>query len=208
MNNKILKQIEKFVLPEITSKKPVFCVTGAMASGKNFVCQEFEKLGFISIDLDKEVHKVLEEKTEDVFAAFESIAEKQGIRIRTENNELDRRALGSLLFNNSQLLKKHESIIYPALTENIKAFIKSTNELKENRPKGIILNATVLYKTPKLLDKCDLIVYVQANWIKRFNRARKRDHMNEMHILQRFSAQKNLFEKYKQTGKQIIVVKN
>ena len=84
----------------------------------------------------------------------------------------------------------------------------STNELKENRPKGIILNATVLYKTPKLLDKCDLIVYVQANWIKRFNRARKRDHMNEMHILQRFSAQKNLFEKYKQTGKQIIVVKN
>lgn len=206
--NKIVKQIEKYVIPEISSKKPVFCVTGPMASGKNFVCAEFEKLGFISIDLDKEVHKVLEEKTLDVFEAFEKTAENQGIKIRTEDDKLDRRALGALLFSSPALLKKHEDIIYPALTENIKAFIKSTNEKKDDRPKGIILNATVLYKTPKLLDKCDFIVYVQAGWIKRFNRARKRDHMNEMQIMQRFTAQKNLLDDYKATGKKIIVIKN
>lgn len=208
MPDKIVKQIEKLVLPEITSKKPVFCITGPMASGKNFICEKFEQLGFVSVDLDKEVHKVLEEKKAEVFEAFEETAESMGLKIRTEDDKLDRRALGALLFSDSNLLKKHEQIIYPALTENVKAFVKDINNLKENRPKGIILNATVLYKTPELMNKCDFIVYIQANWIRRFNRARKRDHMNEMQIMQRFTAQKWLLEKYQATGKKIIVIKN
>lgn len=208
MPDKIVKQIEKLVLPEITSKKPVFCITGPMASGKNFICEKFEQLGFVSVDLDKEVHKVLEEKKAEVFEAFEETAESLGLKIRTEDDKLDRRALGALLFSDSNLLKKHEQIIYPALTENVKTFVKDINNLKENRPKGIILNATVLYKTPELMNKCDFIVYIQANWIRRFNRARKRDHMNEMQIMQRFTAQKWLLEKYQATGKKIIVIKN
>lgn len=207
-DRKLIKQINKHVLPQITNKLTVFCVTGPMASGKNYVCSKLEEMGFISLDLDKEVHKVLLEKKDEIFNAFEKTAESRGIKIRGTDDSLDRRALGALLFSAPDLLKKHESIIYPALTENVKNFIKEKNQDKATRPQGIILNATVLFKTPALLKKCDFILYVHANWIKRFNRARKRDHMNELEILQRFTAQKGLLQKYQDTGMNVVVVRN
>lgn len=207
-DRKIIKQINKHVLPRLTTKLPVFCITGPMASGKNYVSSIFENMGFVSLDLDKEVHKVLEEKKEDVFSAFEKIAESRSIKIRCQDNSLDRRALGSLLFSDPTLLKKQEDIIYPALTENVKNYIKEKTADKNNRPRGIILNATVLFKTPALLKKCGFILYVHANWIKRFNRARKRDHMNELEILQRFTAQKGLLQKYQSTKMDVVVVRN
>lgn len=232
----IKKQIEKFVIPQIKDSKqpPVFCLTGPMAAGKNFVAGEFEKLGFVSIDLDKEVHKVLEEVTPQIFDAFEELAKSRGLEIRTKENTLDRRALGALLFSAPDLLAKHEGIIYPALNRNVHAWINEqkkkrlintgtvlTPDTKSNTsnpaavsttttatPKGIIINATVLYKTPELLNQCDFIIYVHANWIKRFNRARRRDHMNKLQIIQRFTAQKSLLAEYKKASKKIIVIKN
>ncbi len=177
-----------------------------MASGKNYVCSVMEEMGYISVDLDKEVHSVIDEKTEDIFSAFEKPAKDAGIIIRNDDNSLNRRELGSLLFSDPDLLSKQESIVYPALTEKIKAFIKAHKDKKE--VKGIILNATVLYKTPELLKKCDAIVYVHANWLKRFHRARRRDNIPELQILQRFTAQKNLLTQYQQTSKPIVVIKN
>lgn len=184
----------------------IICLTGKMASGKNYVCSVLEELDSISIDLDKEVHKILEIKTQTIFDTFEKIACDNSIQIRNPDNSLNRKNLGALLFSNKHLLEKHEKIIYPELTNQIIQFI---NNAKTNYPnKKIILNATVLYKTPDLLKLCDCIIFVQSNYVKRLLRAKRRDNSSFVNIIKRFSSQRSLLSKYKDFGIPIYKVFN
>ena len=124
-------------------------------------------------DLDKE--KVLE------------LAKEKSIQIRNDDNSLNRKNLGILLFSDRTLLEKHENIIYPELTKKVLQFISDS---KTNDPKQkIILNATVLFKTPKLLELCDSIFFVQSNYAKRLLRAKHRDNSSFKNIIKLFSAQ-------------------
>ena len=72
----------------------------------------------------------------------------------------------------------------------------------------VILNATVLYKTPELLKMCEVIVFVQSNTIKRFFRASHRDLLSYKQILRRFKTQKNLLQEYKKFEIPIFIVNN
>lgn len=200
---KILIQLKKILGKNNSS---IICLTGKMASGKNFVCNILCEQGFISIDLDKEVHKVILEKTELIFSTFEKIAKEKSIQIRNDDNSLNRKNLGILLFSDRTLLEKHENIIYPELTKKVLQFISDS---KTNDPKQkIILNATVLFKTPKLLELCDSIFFIQSNYAKRLLRAKHRDNSSFKNIIKRFSAQKSLFLHYKNSGKPIFIIYN
>ena len=60
-----------------------------------------------------------------------------------------------------------------------------------------IINATVLYKTPELLKRCQKIIFVTAPFFTRLRRARNRDHLPYRQIFRRFHAQRNLLKEYK-----------
>lgn len=207
-------------------------LTGKMASGKNYVCSELEKIGFVSVDCDVEVHKVLEEKKEKIISTFSDYAKEKNLTLKNPDGSLNRRNLGVLLFQNPELLALHESLVYPALTKNVTAIINTAragsssdagntndeshatdaglrNSTSSQAPiRGIIINATVLYKTPELLNKCDKIIFVQSNFITRFLRARKRDKMPLGQIINRFLSQLHLKDRYKESGLEIITVRN
>ncbi|WP_294431772.1 dephospho-CoA kinase [uncultured Treponema sp.] len=182
------------------------CVTGQMAAGKNYVCSQLEKQGFLSLDLDKVAHEAISLSTAEILAAFSDEAKKRGISLQNDDGSLNRRALGALVFSSQELLSKQEGIVYPKIIEMTERFIE------ENRGKSAILNATVLFKTPELLLKCEKILFVKANLIKRLIRAKKRDKMPVKQILSRFMSQKNLFKNYKQFadrhGIPIEIIKN
>ena len=180
----------------------IICVTGQMAAGKNYVCSQLEKLGWISTDLDLTAHKAIELCTKEILESFKGEAERSGILIQNSDGSVNRRNLGRLLFKNPPLLARQESIIYPKITELTKQFVA------QNQGKKIILNATVLFKTPELMKLCDAIVFVKAPFFTRLIRARKRDRMPLRQILRRFYAQKSLTKEYKKTGKEIIFVQN
>lgn len=178
----------------------ILCVCGKMASGKNFVCSLFEKNGWKSVDADLLVHSAIEKASDKIKDTFSKDAEKNEIVITNEDGSINRRGLGQLLFNNPVLLRKQEEIVYPVIQKMIEDFIK-------NHEKTII-NATVLYKTPELMDKCEAIVYVKAGFFKRLIRARRRDKLPFSQIFKRNKSQKNLFSYYKKCGKKIIIIKN
>ena len=56
MKNKICVKQKKLstypIIKELFDKTNTICVTGKMASGKNFVCSELEKMGWTSVDAD------------------------------------------------------------------------------------------------------------------------------------------------------------
>lgn len=184
----------------LLDSKKLICICGKMASGKNYVCSILEKLGWSCVDADLLVHQAINQSTEKIIAEFSDEATRNNITITNTDGTINRKALGQLLFKNPALLKKQEDIVYPVIIKMIEDFI-STHE-------KTAINATVLYKTPELLSKCELILYVQAPFIKRFFRVKKRDNLPSAQIFLRFSAQKNMLSAYKKAGIKIITINN
>ena len=184
-----------------TQKRLVLCVTGPMAAGKNAASSVLEEKGFLCIDADESVHDIVETQKDKIVARFGKIAEERGIKICKPDGTIDRRALGSIVFSDPELLKAQEAIIHPAVEA---AF----NELIDGNPgKNIVLNATVLYKT-SLLNRCDAVIFVTAPLLVRFFRAKKRDNMSTTQILSRFYSQRKIFAKYKNLKADIYRVSN
>lgn len=184
----------------------ILCVTGPMAAGKNAVCRILEERGFIALDADRQVHGAIEKAAPEIIKTFSKEANAQNITLTDENGRINRRELGRLLFTSKDLLAKQERIVYPVIIEETKRFIQKQQEQKKEA--DIILNATVLYKTPELLRLCKYIIYVDAPKITRIVRALKRDRMPLRQILSRFATQKGLFSEYKKTGVPIIKITN
>ncbi len=169
----------------------IIAVTGPMASGKNYICSQFEAKGWVSLDCDKVVHEAVVSCGDQIFETFSEDAARMGIDLLKEDGSINRRALGAVVFSDPELLKKQEDIVYPYV-------IKRTEEfLEANAGQNLIINATVLFKTPELLQKCEKVIYVSANPVKRFFRARRRDKLPVSKILARFHAQKDLLKKYR-----------
>ena len=192
----------KSVNEEKKSSSHIICLTGKMAAGKNYISSILEKSGFVSLDADLLVHKAVDSLSQEIFQAFKEEAEIAGIQLLNKENKIDRRALGSLIFPRPQLLKRQEDLVYPRIIQMTKDFIR------ENEGKNIILNATVLYKTPELLKMCSKIVFVTAPLIVRLFRAKKRDKIPLKKILDRFKSQKKLLKEYQKFGIPLIKINN
>lgn len=185
---------------QIVKDFPVICVTGKMAAGKNYISSQLEKEGWNSIDADLLVHKAIEQSKDVIFETFQSYQQECNVSIKNPDGSINRRNLGVILFKYPELMKKQEDIVYPVITKMVEDFIETHNKT--------IINATVLFKTPALLNKCSAIIFVDANIIKRFIRARKRDNLPVKQILKRFYTQRNLLKDYKTSGKPIHIIKN
>lgn len=171
-------------------KRLILAVTGSMAAGKNYVSSLLEKKGFLAIDADKCVHQTIEEAKDQILEAFLPIAKEKNIQIQNPEGTINRKNLGSILFSDEKLLQKQESIVHPKVNEIFNRFID------ENPEKNIVLNATVLYKTP-VINRCDAIIFVKAPIITRFFRTKRRDNLPSREIFKRFASQFKIFAKYK-----------
>ena len=171
-------------------KRLILAITGSMAAGKNYVSNLLEKRGFLAIDADKCVHQAIEEAKNQILEAFLPIAKEKNIQIQNPDGTINRKNLGIILFSDEKLLQKQESIVHPKVNEIFNRFID------ENPEKNIVLNATVLYKTP-VINRCDAIIFVKAPIITRFFRAKRRDNLPSKEIFKRFASQFKIFAKYK-----------
>lgn len=200
-------KIKKLLSTIKTTKESTFipeiiCLTGKMASGKNYISKLLLDENSVSVDLDNFGHMAINSCKDQIYNAFNEIAEKKGINLKKVDDSIDRRALGSLIFSDKALIKKQESIVYPEIIKLTKDFIK------QNKEKTIYINATLLFKTPELMKLCSKIYFVKSNFFIRLYRAKKRDNLPLGQILKRFLAQKDLLKNYKLTGKPIIFIKN
>ena len=127
-------------------------ITGNIASGKSQLENILKEYGYSVYDTDKIAHSFLDELTEfygyDVFT----------------NGHIDRKKLGSLVFNNNDLKSKLEELIHP----KIKKRIIEIFELHKNE-KIVFISVPLLYETgfEKLFDKVILITVEKETQLKR-----------------------------------------
>ena len=173
-----------------------------MAAGKNAVAKLLEKRGWLCIDADALVHEAIESEADKIIRTFSQDAQKRGIDIVRQDGSVDRRSLGKLVFSDASLLAKQEAIVYPAIEKC------AMQKIDPHEAKNIALNAAVLYKTPTLMRMCGTILYVEAPFLVRLLRAKKRDGDAVRAICKRFRAQRGLYRNYKQSGIPIVKVRN
>ncbi len=95
-------------------------ITGNIGTGKSTVAHMLAELGADVIDADEVAHQVIRPGT----PAYEQIVEKFGPEILVageENGErrIDRRRLGTIVFDDPEALARLEAIVHPATMEEV-----------------------------------------------------------------------------------------
>ncbi len=108
-----------------------------MASGKSSIRKHLEKLGAVTVDCDLLGHQTYNQGT----TAYKRLIETFGERIVDENLNINRRALGSIVFGKPEELQKLTDIVWPEIRKLIEIEIKRLYSLGN---KIVIVEAAVL----------------------------------------------------------------
>src|SRR5438309_5377209 len=90
-------------------------LTGNIACGKSVVLRQLRKLGAFVVDADSLIHVILQKGG----PAYEPVLNEFGRGILAPNGEIDRRALGRIVFAEPTRLKRLEEIEHPIVRKLI-----------------------------------------------------------------------------------------
>ena len=134
----------------------VIGITGGIGSGKSVVTSLLrDKFDAAVIDTDTIGHEVMEIGK----SAYKKVVEIFGNKVIAEDGSIDRKKLGSLVFDNRELLCKLNDIIHPAVEAEVD---KRIAEFTQKKYKYIALETALLIKVG-YNRKCDKIWYIYAD---------------------------------------------
>ncbi len=143
-------------------------LVGKSCSGKNYVGEILEKQGLLVWDFDKMCHEGLYENLDAVVRVFGP----EVVSVVDGKTVVSRKAIGRVVFSNPGKRTELEGILYPWLKEKILAW-------KAGNPDGVlVINGALLYRAGFHL-LCDCIIYVDAPYEVRRDRALERDGITE-----------------------------
>ena len=165
----------------------VIGITGNIASGKSLVTNYLLNKNYKVIDSDKISHDVLllDEVKEKLINSF-------SLEIIT-NEQIDRKKLGSIVFNNKDKKELLQSIVFPYILKEINNQI---NSYKDGNIKLIFLDAPLLieYNIMYLVDK---IILVKTNKDIQIQRLMARDNISYEYAIKKINSQLPVEEKEK-----------
>ncbi|CAN5512815.1 dephospho-CoA kinase [soil metagenome] len=98
------------------SRAFVIGVTGNIACGKTTVMNELRRLGASSIDADRVYHQLIEPES----VLWKTLVDHFGEAIVDDNGQIDRRALGGIVFGDSGKLAELERLTHPAIRAELR----------------------------------------------------------------------------------------
>jgi dephospho-CoA kinase len=169
-------------------------LTGSYCAGKNYIAKLLEERGAETLDLDKLGHQVIENEKSRIAAHF-------GTSILYEDGKVNRAALGKLVFGNPEELAFLENIVHPAVQKLTLEWIQNDS----GKPK--VINAALLHRS-EVFNDLECIIIVNAPWITRLFRAKKRDKLPFQELIKRFKSQKEFTSQYLKSNADIRNVDN
>lgn len=140
----------------------VIGLAGKSCSGKNFAGDILKRYGFTVWDLDEECAKIRKSEKDKILALF---------------GTYDAKELGKIVFSDEKKLRLLEGVIYPELKKKIEAF-----------KYDLVLNGATLYRGG-FDAMCSFLIYVDAPYEVRLERAKVRDRISEEDFAKREAAQ-------------------
>jgi dephospho-CoA kinase len=121
-------------------------LTGNIACGKSTVLQRLSELGAYTIDADAAIHTILKHDG----PAYEPVVAEFGKSILQPDGEIDRRALGKIVFSDPQKLRRLEEIEHPIVRRYIDDLIKDA-------PAPVVALDAIKLIEAGWADKCDAV---------------------------------------------------
>ena len=137
----------------------VLGLTGNIASGKSTVAEILAGLGARVIDADRLVHGLYREGT----PTFEAIVDRFGTEV-AGREEIDRRALGDMVFGDPDAMAALESIVHPAVAAEIRKLL-----LQPSQAPATVIEAIKLVEseTVTLIDELWIVTASREARLKR-----------------------------------------
>ena len=154
-------------------------ITGGIGSGKTTICRLFELLNVPVYYADSEAKKLLDEN-QNVKTA---IINKFGSVIIDDAGVIDKKKLGTLVFNNKEMLEQLNSIVHPAVAKHFEDWC-----IQHETNIYILHEAAILFESggDKHVDK---VITVVAPLELKIERAMKRDSVLREQVEQRINNQ-------------------
>ncbi len=116
----------------------VIGITGGICSGKSTISQILASLGVAVIDADKLGHRAYEQSTQ----CYSCLVSHFGPRIVGQDNSIDRKALGSIVFADKNEMQELQRIVWPEIKRLI---VDILSDFSVNKPNLVIaLEAAIM----------------------------------------------------------------
>lgn len=119
---------------------PLVAVTGGIAAGKSTVCARLHELG-ARVESADEIARFVQMKGSPV---LDEIRERFGIGVIREDGEMDRAAVGRLVFDDADARRDLEAIVHPAIGREFRRRTAAHYAADEN--------AIIVYDIPLLVE--------------------------------------------------------
>lgn len=154
-------------------------LTGNSGCGKGAVAEIMSRQGALVLDCDKIAHDNMAPSG----VAYDEIVANFGRDILNEDNTINRKALGSVVFNNSEKLALLNEITH----KHINSFIDKAISINQDKS-AVVIDAPLLIEAG-LISRCDSVWAVYAPIEVRLERVMKRDGIDRESALLRFKNQ-------------------
>lgn len=157
-------------------------LTGSIAVGKSFVCDCFRILGCHVLDADEISRQVVEPGTE----GLARIVREFGTAVLQPNGELDRKALGKIVFADESKRQLLNSIVHPLVMESQDGWLA---RLEKSDPDGIAIVDAALMIESGGYRRFDKLIVVWCDPAIQLTRLMARDNLSEIEAKKRINAQ-------------------
>jgi len=172
-------------------------LTGTYCSGKNHIAALLEARGLPVLDVDILGYHVLESEKEAIFARF-------GKDLQQNDGSVNRRLLGQRVFGKPEELAALEGIVHTPVNRLTEEWI-AQNTTIGNR--ACVINAALLHRST-IFNRLDFIILIEAPFLTRLLRARRRDKLSWADLSKRFASQKHFMSQYLAINAEIKRVEN
>jgi dephospho-CoA kinase len=206
-----LRFIESFIKINLLKKKPevafpelffdktkiktkVVGITGGIGSGKSAIANYIQTKGIPVYISDVEAKKVM-----DFPDVVEKIIFLLGKEITDKSNNIDRKKLAEVVFNDADKLKQLNSIVHPEVKKHYENWLQENN----NNP-FVVKETAILFESGSYKD-CAIIINITAPLETRIQRVIERDKTTKEKVLSRI---KNQITDEERNSKSTFVVEN
>jgi len=149
-------------------------LTGNIACGKSTVVAELQRLGAHVIDADQ-VTRLLQQPGQSV---YDSIVATFGTHILQPDGQINRRALGEIVFTDVTKLRTLEALIHPAVHHYITQWLADLPIGTPQKPVVAVIDAIKLIESgwPAICDAVWVVTAPRDQQIERLCRTRNMSH--------------------------------
>ncbi len=163
-------------------------LTGNIGCGKSSLSAIFIQEGIDIVDADIVARQIFEDKE-----LLNKVFETFGPTIKNEDNTLNRKALGSIVFNDDKELVKLNNLTHPAIRKKI---LNEIENLRTENKKIIVLDAALLIESD-YLKHIDKLLLVTCDEEVQIERIKNRDNCTREEAISRIKSQMSQSEKEK-----------